>query len=143
MNDSQRTRQPLVDGAILARLREELQPDPWICDRFIHNYIRLLPARLDSLDRAMESLDSEAALDAVLSLKTSSLMVGASRLGVLAGDLEWKLRLCPPGPGPGSAPSASVFLTHLESIRDCTAGTIARLESQTTKPQPAIRAKIK
>jgi histidine phosphotransfer protein HptB len=66
-------------------------------------------------------------MDAVLSLKTSSLMVGASRLGVLAGDLEQRLRMSPTGPGPHSAPWTSMFQTHLDSIRDATAVTTARL----------------
>lgn len=133
MSHSPSTRQPLVDHAVLARLRSDLQPDPGACDSFIRNYIRLLPHRLDNLSRAAESMDADAAMDAVLSLKTSSMMVGASRLGVLAGDLEQRLRMSPTGPGPDPAPWTSMFLTHLDGIRDATAVTTARLASLTSR----------
>jgi len=65
--------------------------------------------------------DQEAAIDAVLSLKSSSLMVGASRLGALAGALEWELRAA--GPWLCPAPAASAVRTILKSIGACIGDT--------------------
>lgn len=127
MNESPHPDRPLVDPAILARLRDELQPGPGICEVFINDYIALLPRRLNRLHQAVECMDLKAAMDAVLSLKTSSLMVGASCLGSLAAELESELRSA--GPGPGTAPPASAFLTTLETIGARAAGTIAGLKA--------------
>lgn len=119
--------QPFVDDAVLARLREDLQPDTGICDGFINNYMGLLPARRSRINQTVESMDAEAALDAVLSLKTSSLMVGASRLGIIARNLESTLRLSANKPRPDSDPLPTACRPLLESIQDCTAGTLTRL----------------
>lgn len=130
MTETPSTCQPFVDDAVLGRLRDELQPDPEFCDRYITNYIGLLPARLASLQQSVNSRDLEAALDAVLSLKTSSLMVGASRLGVLARDLESLLRRCATGTGMGRPSLPLACGPLLESIEDCMAGTTAGLTSR-------------
>lgn len=83
----------------------------------------MMPARLSRLDRTIHSMDFDAALDAVLSLKTSSMMVGAFLLGVAAAELEAKLKLH----APGCASWSSVFRTDLEHIRDCSLNTITEL----------------
>lgn len=126
MNESPHPRHPLVDPAVLARLRDELQPGSGICEVFVNNYIALLPLRLDRLHRAVESMDTEAAMDAVLSLKTSSLMVGACRLGALAGDLEAELQDACARP----APPTSAVRNVLETIDACTAATLAGLSAR-------------
>ncbi|MCA4133935.1 Hpt domain-containing protein [Arthrobacter sp. M4] len=54
-----------------------------------------LPVRINRLHSALCSADSHAAMDAVLSLKTSSRMVGAVCLGSLASELETQLRTIP------------------------------------------------
>lgn len=127
MNESLHPRHPLVDPAVLARLSDELQPGSGICEVFVNDYIALLPLRLDRLHRAVESLDLKAAMDAVLSLKTSSLMVGACRLATLAGVLESELRDACARP----APAASAVRNVLETIDACTAATVAGLSTRT------------
>jgi histidine phosphotransfer protein HptB len=85
MNESPPPRRPLVDPAVLGGLRDELQPGSGTGEVFVNNYIALLPRRLDRLLWAVESMDLEAAMDALLTLKTASLMVGACRMGSRAG----------------------------------------------------------
>lgn len=84
---------PLLDPAVLDRLREGLEDDADVWHVFIHNFITLLPARIQKLRLALTTGDLSGALDAVLSLKTSSQMVGAERLAELAAGLERSIRL--------------------------------------------------
>lgn len=128
MAESPHTQLPIVDQAILERLREDVNPE--VYEGFIRDYLRLLPRRLDRLGQAVQSMDYEAAMDAVLSLKTSSLMVGASRLGALAGDLEAALKTA--GTGPDALPWDPAFQARLEIIRDCATATTARLSTETS-----------
>ena len=55
---------------------------------FVGNFIECLPQRLSKLRLALTTGDLEGSVDAVLSLKTSSQMVGAERLAGLATNLE-------------------------------------------------------
>ena len=91
--------QPYVDPAVLQTLRCELEPDPDYCVVFVNSYIQQLPRRLDRLRHAVEAMDLDAAMDAVLSVKTSSQMVGAAYLGMLADELETILRHLGDPPG--------------------------------------------
>ncbi|MGA8791256.1 MAG: Hpt domain-containing protein [Paenarthrobacter sp.] len=129
MNDFLQPRQLMVDPAVLTRLREELQPDIGFCENFVQDYLALLSVRLDRLRRAVETMDHEAAMDAVLSLKTSSQMVGACRLGDLAGELEVELRAKASGT---AAYTANKVRDVLEGIDACTAGTITGLSNTDT-----------
>jgi HPt (histidine-containing phosphotransfer) domain-containing protein len=85
----------LVDPTVLTGLQAELGGDRSIVTRFVRNYIDLLPWRVDRLHHALNNLDMEDAMDAVLSLKTSSHMVGAICMGRLATELEISIRLLP------------------------------------------------
>jgi HPt (histidine-containing phosphotransfer) domain-containing protein len=82
---------PLLDRAVLERLRDEVD-DENICKTFVRNFIALLPDRAAHVRLSLTTGDLSGALDAVLSLKTSSQMVGAERLAELAADLERSLR---------------------------------------------------
>ncbi len=126
MNTIEKRPRVLLDDVVLARLREELEPDTWICDRFVHDYIAMMPSRLGRLDRTIHSMDFDAALDAVLSLKTSSMMIGASLLGAAAANFEAKLKLHTPG----CVTWSSVFRTDLELIRECSLNTITELTTE-------------
>ncbi|MCU1436831.1 MAG: histidine kinase [Pseudarthrobacter sp.] len=84
---------PLLDPAVLDRLREGLDDDGGVWSVFINNFIALLPARIQKLRLTLTTGDLSGALDAVLSLKTSSQMVGAERLAELAASLERSIRL--------------------------------------------------
>jgi HPt (histidine-containing phosphotransfer) domain-containing protein len=85
----------LVDRTVLAGLQAELGGDQSIISTFVRNYVDLLPWRVDRLHHALEKLDIEDAMDAVLSLKTSSHMVGAICMNRLATELEISIRLLP------------------------------------------------
>ena len=85
----------LVDPTVLTELQAELGGDPTIISTFVGNYVELLPWRVDRLHHALEKLDIEDAMDAVLSLKTSSHMVGAICMSRLATELEISIRLLP------------------------------------------------
>ncbi|MFJ6159178.1 Hpt domain-containing protein [Pseudarthrobacter sp. NPDC092184] len=84
---------PLVDRSVLDRLGRELDDDgEGYTKIFVANFIACLPGRIERLRLALTTGDLEAAVDAVLSLKTSSQMVGAERLAALATDLETEVR---------------------------------------------------
>lgn len=83
---------PLLDQAVLERLRTELEDDDAVWKVFVENFIDYLPQRNERLRLTLTTGDLVGALDAVLSLKTSSQMVGAERLASLAWDLEQSLR---------------------------------------------------
>ncbi|MFE4198369.1 Hpt domain-containing protein [Paenarthrobacter sp. NPDC056912] len=87
----------LVDHTVLTELQAELGGDHAIISAFVRNYVALLPWRVSRLHRALENLDLEDAMDAVLSLKTSSQMVGAVCMDRLATELEISIRLLPNG----------------------------------------------
>lgn len=79
--------QPLLDRKVLDRLREDLDEyEVWRV--FVQNFITALPLRIESLRLALTTGDVVGAMDAVLSLKTASQMVGAQRLASLALGLE-------------------------------------------------------
>lgn len=87
------TVRPLVDHLVLERLREELEDGCETYTRvFLANFIDYLPHRIQRLRLALTTGDWEGAFDAVLSLKTSSQMVGAEQLAFLAMKLESELR---------------------------------------------------
>lgn len=85
----------LVDHTVLTELKAELGGDQAIISAFVRNYVALLPWRVSRLHRALENLDMDDAMDAVLSLKTSSQMVGAICMDRLATGLEVSIRLLP------------------------------------------------
>ena len=84
---------PLLDQAVLRKLREELDDDDGLWRVFVQNFIELLPERSERLRLALTTADLPGAVTAVLSLKTSSQMVGAEQLAGLAFDLEQSLRI--------------------------------------------------
>jgi HPt (histidine-containing phosphotransfer) domain-containing protein len=59
-----------------------------VAHNFARDYIRIWDKRRSYLEASVEDNDADAAMDAVLSLKNSALMVGAARLAQLAVNLE-------------------------------------------------------
>jgi hypothetical protein len=82
---------PLVDPAALQDLGAQLE-NPAVAKGFARDYTRMWDQRYRSLASALERGDLAGSMDAVLSLKTSSTMVGGLRLAQLAGELENALR---------------------------------------------------
>ncbi|MFC8039185.1 Hpt domain-containing protein [Paenarthrobacter sp. NPDC057355] len=113
----------LVDHTVLIALQAELGGDPAIIHAFVRNYIALLPWRVSRLHRALDSLDMDDAMDAVLSLKTSSHMVGAVCMEHLASELEISIRLLP------NADHLLELRPQVTDIDQCVFGTTRELES--------------
>jgi HPt (histidine-containing phosphotransfer) domain-containing protein len=82
---------PLVDLSVLRQLEEELG-DAEVARSFAKDYISIWDKRILYLKRSTADEDSDAAMDAVLSLKNSAFMVGAARLASLAVELELIIR---------------------------------------------------
>jgi histidine phosphotransfer protein HptB len=120
---------PLVDKKVLDRLRKELEQDEGYCGVFVGNFIDYLPHRVGRLQLALTAGDLEASLDAILSLKSSSQMVGAERLAGLAMALEGEIR------SGGPDVDAAVVLPRLAAsflrrISQCSRQTMNRLQDQ-------------
>ena len=82
---------PLLDAAVLHAMEEHLgRPD--IAWTFANDYAGMWVERQRCLVDSVEREDRMAALDAVISLKVSSAMVGGLRLARLAEALEATLR---------------------------------------------------
>jgi HPt (histidine-containing phosphotransfer) domain-containing protein len=82
---------PLVDAAVLEELEDELAGSG-LAQRFARDYAAMWDQRCARLAAAVENRDSESALDAAISLKISSAMVGGVRLAKLAELLETLIR---------------------------------------------------
>ncbi|MFJ5860938.1 Hpt domain-containing protein [Pseudarthrobacter sp. NPDC092439] len=78
---------PLVDPAVLKDLADKLQ-SPDIASRFAADYVDLWEVRRARLAAALERNDFPGAVDAVISLRVASVMVGAGRLTWLAQQVE-------------------------------------------------------
>jgi signal peptidase len=70
---------PAFDRRPLKRMAREMKSKE-AAEKFAAAYARLLPQRVDKISHALSTGDSDLAMDAVLSLKTSSSMVGALRM---------------------------------------------------------------
>jgi hypothetical protein len=82
---------PLLDPAVLQELEDQLG-GPDIAFRFARDYATLWGQRQGHLVAAVERQDRERALDAVISLKVSSAMVGGLRMALLAEAIEAFIR---------------------------------------------------
>ena len=83
---------PLVDPSALQELGSQLE-SPAVAKGFARDYTNMWDRRYRSLASSLDSGDEAAALDAALSLKTSSAMVGGVRLAELAKELEDAIRV--------------------------------------------------
>lgn len=93
MNEAQLAGKPCGEGLsllappVLEKLREELDDDDgWLL--FISAFLAHLPRRMEKLRSGLLNADYDLAMDAVLSLKISSQMVGAERLAEMALHLQ-------------------------------------------------------
>ncbi|WP_138442262.1 Hpt domain-containing protein [Sinomonas susongensis] len=106
---------PLVDPTALRVLAEDVGPES--AASFARDFVRIWPRRRDNLTAALKQDDYDGALDAALSLRTSSTMVGASQLAGLACELERRLR------ADGTAAAARL----LPAVVECGERTVAVL----------------
>lgn len=78
---------PLVCTATLHSLEEALDGEQVLCRNFVCRYVDMWPQRFNRICDAVTTGHQDDAMDAALSLRSSSMMVGAARLGELASDL--------------------------------------------------------
>jgi hypothetical protein len=82
---------PLVDPGALQDLGAQLD-SPSVAKGFARDYARMWDKRYSCLASALDRRDEAGSLEAALSLKTSSAMVGGVQLARLAGELEVAVR---------------------------------------------------
>ncbi len=81
------TKLPLVCNDTLRELEDSLFGERALCRNFVHRYIAMWPGRFERIQVALAAGNNENAMDAALSLRSSSMMVGAVRLGDLTTEL--------------------------------------------------------
>ncbi|MET4147625.1 Hpt domain-containing protein [Arthrobacter sp. UYCo732] len=118
---------PLLDPSVLDKLLTDVGDDEKIWKLFVRNFIAALPHRTDKVRGTLTSGDLAGSLDAVLSLKSSSQMVGAERLADLSADLERSVRVEARHAVPGSI-LPRLALAHLTPIIKCGRQTTNLLE---------------
>lgn len=67
---------PLFDPQVIRNLADNLGNNS-LASRFLNDYLDLLPRRKTRIINALHAEDPDAAMDAILSLKIASAMVGA------------------------------------------------------------------
>ncbi|CAN7465249.1 Hpt domain-containing protein [Arthrobacter sp. LjRoot14] len=82
---------PLVDLLVLQDLESQLA-QPAVARKFALDYIEIWEQRFLNLTNAISGQDRTTALDAAISLKIGSAMVGGLRLARLAEDIESVIR---------------------------------------------------
>ena len=85
----------------------ELGPGAGAMDRFVVDYLQLLDGRLDSIRRCLADCDIEGARIAVLSLESSSKMLGGTALAARLTELRSQLDL-------GTTPQRNALLALVE-----------------------------
>lgn len=85
-------RVPLIDQDTLQALADQLE-NPSAVKAFILDFIHVWDERYIRLADTVSRRDHAAAMEAVLSVRTTSMMVGAARLAGLASALEESVRL--------------------------------------------------
>jgi hypothetical protein len=82
---------PALDAQHLEKLAEE---SSWeVAESFVADYTALLPQRVDRIVRTVTVRDQDIAMDASMSLKTTSWLAGALRMNQLCRELELALAL--------------------------------------------------
>lgn len=104
-------RPPVLDTVALRILAE--QAGQSVADRFFSEYLDLLPARSANIVAGVAAEDLEKTLDAVVSLKVTSAMVGALQMEDCARTLERRLQI---GHWPSSETASSVLSNELARI---------------------------
>lgn len=82
---------PVLNLAVLHELEDELGSVS-VAHQFASDYVGSWGKRLTYLERSIEADDPEAAMDALISMKISAFMVGASRLASLTVEAECLLQ---------------------------------------------------
>ncbi|WP_246858545.1 Hpt domain-containing protein [Citricoccus sp. SGAir0253] len=118
------TTAPVLDTDALDRLGAQLD-DPAVLSAFIRRYAAMLDHRVERLRHALSHRDRDDWLDAVLSLKSSSAMVGAVGLSELAGALMSSV--APASAAPARWPEASCLEEIVARLRRLAVETAQQL----------------
>ena len=110
---------PLVDPAQLQRLRSDLGGDATVQHRFVHDFLALRQPRELRLSAALAVADLEDAEVVLLSIRSSSQMLGAVRLHHTAGRLQRTLKS-------QDLPSCRAQLAHLSVVGVDTCRALSR-----------------
>jgi histidine phosphotransfer protein HptB len=122
----------LVDPAVLVTLRAELDDDEgWLL--FLECFLAQLPLRIQKLGTGLLTADHGLAMDAVLSLKISSQMVGADRLAGMALHLQGFLEDMGQQ---GNAVLPQLASRHLGPITACAEETAVQLAGAVGQASP-------
>lgn len=78
---------PLVCAETLHLLEESLDGERALCRSFVCRFVDMWPERFRRIHEAVKTGHLENAMDAALSLRSSSMMVGAAQLGELTSGL--------------------------------------------------------
>lgn len=102
---------PLISPPVIRQLEVDLgERGPFLA--FIRSFTDMWPSRFQRLSGAVHSGDTTVTVDALLSLQTSSGMIGASRLAELCLELDNELRL--------NIPTAAEILVDIHICGDAT-----------------------
>ena len=118
---------PVLHPSVLETLLWELDEDEGVWAIFIRNYINLLPDRIERVRITLTTGDLTGATDAVLSLKTSSEMVGAARLAHHAELLQDALPLAS-GPTDPVTALPRLAAEHYQPLKTCSLHTVHLLK---------------
>jgi histidine phosphotransfer protein HptB len=80
--------EPLVDPLVLGRLSAELYGSAEIADRFLSDFIDTWDCRITRLRAAFDAADAEEAFVVLISIRSTSEMVGAVALAAAAGRMQ-------------------------------------------------------
>lgn len=132
------TTAPVLDTDALGRLGEHLGDTQMLCG-FIRRYESLLDRRVDRLQRALDTQDQDDWMDAVLSLKSSSAMAGATALFQLVSELQDYVAQRPPAPlrWPVDECRRTVITRLRHAARETARQLELFLEQITVQPRPA------
>lgn len=109
-------RPPLLNQSALHELEEELD-DPGRAHAFAEDYAAIWDERYLRLVDAVQHGDTSASLDALLSVRTASTLIGAARLANLAADLEYCVK----------CGNLKAVAEALPAVRSCGAATVSEL----------------
>lgn len=107
---------PILDPGVLTELEEQVD-EPSLVLSFVRDFLEATGVRFRKLESAIAIQNLDATVDAVLGIKTTSMMVGAASLAQMAAECEAFVRN-----GDFDAASAS-----LPGVRACVDRTIAEL----------------
>jgi HPt (histidine-containing phosphotransfer) domain-containing protein len=77
---------PLISGDVFSALQADVNPE--VARRYLMQYLQMWDGRYTRLSSAITAGNKEAAVDAVLSVRTSAQMMGALRLAAVAARIE-------------------------------------------------------